>query len=177
MGVSLLTNLAQAPGHRMALSGLSGQVQLSTPTVIHLVEAFKNLFLLWTHGKRIFFSDVGLASYLGADRIENSLFHMERFVYQELYAQLSYLYRAQFSFDTYSSRGGVQIPFVVRVKDKPTLAIVIDPTDGASEKSLKGITWFSKLQKQPVIGVVLHNGTSAYVASTGAYCIPYTWIC
>jgi len=171
-----LSTLAQAQGQSVSLSDLGRRVQLATPTVIHLIRAFEDLFILRPHGKSWFFSDCGMAHFLGADQNKGSLFHMERFVYQEIYAQLNYLHKASFSYGPYLTRGGVRIPFVVDIQDSPVLAIVVDPTDGASEKSLKSLTWFAKKRRAPVVSLVLHRGSKAYLSSTSALCIPYDWI-
>ena len=173
---AMLFELAQVQGQMISLSDLGRRVQLSTPTVIQLMKAFQDLFIIRSHGKSWFFSDCGIGHFLGASRSENTLFHMERFVYQELYAQLNYLHRAHFRFDPYLTRGGVRIPFVIDVEGAPTLAIVVDATDGASEKSLKSLTWFAKKRKSPVVSVVLHHGARPYLSSTSAICIPYDWI-
>lgn len=173
---AVLSALAQNQGQAISLSDLGRRVQLSTPTVIQLIRAFEDLFIIRPHGKSFFFSDSGMAHFLGADRNESTLFHMECFVYQELYAQLNYLHKANFRFGSYLTRGGVRIPFVVELQDSPVLAIVVDATDGASEKSLKSLTWFSKKRRTPVLSVVLHHGSKAYLASTSAICIPYDWI-
>lgn len=173
---ALLIELAQMQGQPISFSNLGGKVQLSTPTVIQLIRAFEGLFILRPHGKGFYFSDCGISSFLGASKSENALFHMERFVYQELYSQLTYLYRTQFRFEPYLTRGGVRIPFVIEREKGATVAIVVDATDGASEKSLKSLTWFCKKRKKPVIPVVLHGGTKPYLSSTSAVCLPYEWI-
>ncbi len=173
---TMLFEIAQAQGQALSLSDLGRRVQLSTPTVIQLIRAFENLFIIRPHGKSWFFSDCGMGHFLGASRNENTLFHMERFVYQELHAQLNYLHRANFRFEPYLTRGGVRIPFVIDVEGAPTLAIVVDATDGASEKSLKSLTWFAKKRKNPIVSVVLHHGSKPYLSSTSAICIPYDWI-
>lgn len=173
---SILISLAQNQGQAISLSALSRQVQLSTPSVIQMIRGFEDLFILRPHGKTWFFSDCGMSSFLGADRNSNPLFQMERFIYQELYAQLSYDYRARFTLQPYLSRGGVRIPFVVRLKEAPAIAITVDAGEGASEKSLKGLTWFAKQHREPVVGIVLHRGKSAYLSATGSLCLPFNWI-
>jgi len=172
----ILSELAQNQGHAVSLSDLGRRVQLSTPTVIQLIRAFEDLFIVRPHGKSWFFSDCGMAHFLGAGRNESPLFHMERFVYQELYAQVNCFHKANFRFDPYLTRGGVRIPFVIERPDSSPLAIVVDASDGASEKSLKGLTWFAKKRRISVASVVLHRGSRAYLASTSAICIPYDWI-
>ena len=173
---AILSTLAQNQGQTLSLSDLGRRVQLSAPTAIQLIRAFENLFIVRPHGRSWFFSDSGMAHFLGVDRNVSPLFRMECFIYQELHAQLNYLHKASYGFAPYSTRGGVRIPFVIELRDAPTLAIVADATDGASEKSLKSLTWFAKKRRSPVVSAVLHHGERAYVASTGAICIPYEWI-
>lgn len=173
---TLLSALALAQGQSLSLSDLGRRVQLSTPTVIQLLGAFEALFIIRSHGKSWFLSDCGMAHFLGVGAIENPLFHMERFIFQELHAQLNYLHKARFRLYPHLTRGGARIPFVVELEGLPTVAVVADPTDGASEKSLKSLTWFSKKHRRPVIPLVLHRGTKGYRASTSAICLPYEWI-
>jgi hypothetical protein len=67
------------------------------------------------------------------------------------------------------------VPFIIRIEGLPTLAVVVDETEGASEKSLKSLTAYRRTHKAPKC-VVLHAGTRAYVSATGVLCMPYTWI-
>lgn len=173
---SILTTMAQGHTLGFSASSIGRQVQLSTPTVLQMIRAFEDLFIVRPLGKEWYFTDVGMASYLGAERINNPLFHMERFAYQELYAQLNYSHRGLFKFQSYTTRGGVRIPFLIQIKNSPWIAITIDASEGGSEKSLKGLTWFSKKSKEPIIGVVLHHGSTSYVSSTGALCLPLHWL-
>lgn len=173
---AMLSFLAQNQGQMISLSDLGRRVQLSAPTAIQLIQAFEDLFVIRRHGKGWFMTDSGVSHFLGADKSEDRLFAMQRFVYQELYAQLNYLHKARFDFDAYQTRGGANIPFVVTLKDAPTVAIVVDASDGGSEKSLKSLTWFMKKRRGKVVPLVLHRGQRAYVASNGALCLPYYWI-
>lgn len=173
---SILQVLAQSSIQTPSASHIARSAQLSTPTVLNLLSAFEALFLIRSRGQSWAFTDLGLSSHLGAARVENDLFHMERFVYQELYAQLTYCHRSRFQMECYSTRGGIRIPFILKVEGAPTIAISVDPTLGATEKSLKGLTYFQKRNPEPIISVVLHRGTTGYVSSLGTYCIPYHWI-
>lgn len=173
---ALLQFIAQSQGQLISLSSISRQVQISTPTVIQLIQAFVDLFILKPHGKSWYFTDCGMASHLGAARVENPLFQMERWIHSEIRAQLSYQHRSSFEFSSFSTRGGARVPFIIQIKGKPTIAMAVDPSKGASEKSLKSLTAFQKKSKKPVLSVVLHTGQEAYCSSTGALCIPYPWI-
>jgi len=173
---SLLQILAQAQGEPVSHRYLARRVQVSAPTVIQLLTAFVDLFLIKPHGKSYYFVDCGMASHLGASRVENPLFHMERWVHSELLAQLTYHHRAGFEFYPFTTRGGARVPFVVELEGRPPVAIVVDPSTGASEKSLKSLTAFRKSKRTAVTCVVLHAGTNAYESSSGVACIPYPWI-
>jgi predicted AAA+ superfamily ATPase len=173
---SLLQLIAQTQGLPLSMTQLGRQVQISTPTVIQLLQAFVDLFIIKPHGKAWYFTDCGMASFLGGNKVENRLFQMERWIYSELRAQLNYSYRASFEFSSYSTRGGARLPFVVHLEDFGTIAIAVDASQGASEKSLKSLTSFQKAQKKRVRSVVLHDGTECYQSSTGAICIPFEWI-
>lgn len=174
---SILLTLAQNQGQVVSLSDLGRRVQVSTPTIVQLMRAFEDLFLIRPHGKNCwYFADSGIATYLGTGSNENRLFHLERFVYHEMSAQINYGSKAVGQFGPYLTRGGVRVPFVVESHGGPTLAVVVDATEGASEKSLKSLTWFSRKRHVPVVRVVLHSGDKAYLSATGALCMPYEWI-
>lgn len=174
---SILSTLAQSQGHAISLSDLGRRVQVSTPTVVRLMRAFEDLFLIRPHGKNCwYFADSGMATHLGAGLNENRLFHLERFVYHEISAQINYGSKAIYRFGPYLTRGGVRVPFVVESRNEPTLAVMVDATEGASEKSLKSLTWFRRRRRVPVVPVVLHSGDKAYLSATKVLCIPYEWI-
>ena len=173
---SLLQQLAQTQGTPISFRDLARRVQISTPTAIQLVSAFVDLFLIKPHGKSFYLTDCGIASHLGASKIENPLFQMERWVYSELLAQLMYRHRGAFHFYPFSTRGGALVPFVVEIEGHPPLAIVVDASGGASEKSLKSLTALQRTRKGPIKCVVLHSGKTSYESSSGVSCIPYHWI-
>jgi len=173
---SLLQILAQTQGDLVSHRSLGRKVQISTPTVTQLLAAFVDLFLIKPHGKSYYFVDCGMASYLGAARIENRLFHMERWIHSELLAQLTYRHRAAFEFYPFTTRGGARVPFVIELDGAPPMAIVVDASTGASEKSLKSLTAFRKARRSTMKGIVLHDGTTAYESTSGAICLPYRWI-
>ncbi len=173
---ALLQKLAQLQGQPISMTQLGRQVQISTPTVIQLVRAFADLFIIKPHGKSFYFTDCGMASYLGADRVEDPLFQMERWIYTELRSQLQYQHRSSYELSQFATRGGARVPFVVEIEGRRPVAIVVDPTPGASEKSLKSLNVFKKQRRKPFYPVVLHAGSTASIASTGALALPYTWI-
>jgi hypothetical protein len=117
-----------------------------------------------------------MASFLGANQVENALFQMERWIHSELRAQLQYRHRASFEFYDFSTRGGARVPFVIEIEGMTPFAIAVDASQGASEKSLKSLSSFQKNRKKRAHLIVLHAGTEAYTASTGALCLPYPWI-
>jgi predicted AAA+ superfamily ATPase len=175
---SLLTLVAQNQGEEMSLAALGRRIHLSTPTVIQLLQAFESLFLIRPLGRTYFFTDCGMASYLNPGHERNPDFDLERLAYQELYAQLVYSYRAQFTLERYLTRGGVKVPFVIKLQRKPNLnlAIGVDAEAGATEKSLKSLTWYSKRSRERIVSVVLHQGPKGYIASNGTLCIPIQWM-
>jgi predicted AAA+ superfamily ATPase len=173
----LLASLALAQGQLISLSELGRRVQLSTPTVIQMIQAFEDLFLVRRHGKSLFLSDCGIGTFLGARRGDDTLGDMEHFLFQELYAQLNYSHRAQFKFSPYLTRGGIRIPFIIELNGRNTIAIMVDQSDGGSEKSLKSLGRFVKQHRKACTPIVLHGGVRSYVASSGALCLPYSWVC
>ena len=174
--LGLLKILSQVQGQPISMSALGRRIQISTPTVIQLVQAFVDLFILKAHGNGFYFTDCGMASHLGAARVEDPLFQMERWIYGELRAQLQYQHRSSYEFAEFATRGGARVPFVAEIEGMAPIAIVADSTAGASEKSLKSLNAFQKSRKKKAHLVVLHSGRDAYIASTGALCLPYPWI-
>jgi len=169
----LLQSIAQNQGQLISLSALGRQTQLSTPTVTQLLRAFEDLFILKSHGKTWYFTDCGMTSFLGASRVDHKLFQMERWVYSELRAQLQYLHRSSFELSSFSTRGGARVPFVVQIEGHPPVGIVVDATQGASEKSLKSLNSLKRTRRKPTVLVALHAGEVAYLSSTGVLCLPF----
>ena len=73
-----------------------------------------------------------------------------------------------------TTRGGVDVPFVVKIEGI-TFGITVDEEPHASEKSLKSLGKFRKKVKNSQT-IAIHCGKTAYLSSTGIWCLPIEWL-
>ncbi len=168
---SIFVNLANQQGTRINQSELARRLHTSVPTIKALLNSMEGLFLIREVSGAYFVEDQGLASafiHLGS---EPDLHWLRRLAFQELNAQLSYFHRNEAVLTSYRSRGGVDIPFLVDFRDGVQVALCVDDTDGASDKSQKSLSWHRKHHAKAK-GIVLHLGERAYVTSGGHAAIP-----
>lgn len=96
-------------------------------------------------------------------------------IFSELKAQWIYRKDEVLAFDSYQTRGGSHVPFVVRLRNGKTLAIIYEDSDEIPEKAVKSIYSIQKKQKN-VRGIILNHGKKAQVLKNSIWTIPYTWI-
>ena len=123
-----------------------------------------------------FGEDLGLSEYLSPKSADEGRGRLLQFIFCELKSQLRYFHPEVSSFESISSRGGVDVPIVIFESNRPTVAISVSDTDGASDKTLKSLTWAEKSLGHSLIKIVLHCGKRGYLSSTGLPCIPVRWI-
>ena len=168
---NLLASLLRMSGGLINQADLAREISTSKPTIKKMIDAFEDLFLIKRHGKTVFPTDLGLANYLGENSDLSKRKILLNLLFSELYAQLRYSFPSQFKFEEYKTRGGVDIPFLIKIKNHPTIAIVVDVGEGASDKSQIGLSWYKK--KDPkAITVAIHRGKVAYISHNGHLCIP-----
>ncbi len=172
---ALATGVLKECGSPVNHSRLAKNSGLSAPTVRRLLGALEGLFLIRRHGRCFFGTDTGLTHFLVKEWEPDSRPFLLSTVFMELTRQLSYRYPNLHEFDEFRSRGGIDVPFLIRVQGHAPLAIVPDITEGASNKSLISLTWFKKKFKDAKT-IVLHRGNRAYQASSGHLCLPYEMI-
>jgi len=172
--------VVERSGYPLEFADIARRAGCSQPTLSRLIGAFEGLFLIRRHGlnQPVFFcEDLGLSQYIYPYPKHDSKTPLLHFVFSELYSQMIYFHHHEVAFDSYRSRGGVDVPFIFTTKNQPNIAIVVDDSDGASDKSLKSLTWYSKkIPRMRVIKIVLHRGSKGYISSSGVPCIPIQWI-
>ena len=80
-----------------------------------------------------------------------------------------------FEFSNYTTRGGVDVPFVIQQEELGIVCIAIDADDGASDKSLNSLTRIKK-KFHKAKTVVLHLGKESYLSHAGHLCLPFDCI-
>ncbi len=161
------------PLNRLALARAAG---VSRPTIDSLLRAFEGLFLIRFHGNTCYCEDQGLASFVIGDHSLAPKYQWQRWIFCELLAQLRYLHADQFELGHYQTRGGAELPFVVKREKRGSLGIAFDTSTGATEKSQKSIHSFLKTAQSKGRGVILHLGQEAYVTPSSIPAIPIHWI-
>jgi len=165
-------------GYPFSVAELARKVGCSEPTMARVILAFEGLFLIRKHGvsDSVYFGeDLGLSQYLSPPNSEEERGRLLQFIFCELRSQVSYFHPEITSFERITSRGGIDLPFVIFKANKPVIAISVSDTDGASDKALKSLTWAKKSLKG-LSGIVLHKGEKGYISSTGIPCLPVRWI-
>ncbi|MCM2324144.1 MAG: AAA family ATPase [Oligoflexia bacterium] len=169
---ALFGELARHQGERTNLASLARKINTSIPTLQAVFAAFEGLFLIRPVGDTYYVEDQGLASVAIPGVGESELHRLRRVVFQELWSQLSYQFRGEFTLENYRTRGGIEVPFLIRFNAGPILAICVDETEGASDKTQKSLTWLRKREPRAK-GLVFHNGSAAYVSPGGHLALPF----
>ena len=171
---TLAAELARLQGDPLNHTALARKVGVSAPTVRRLLSALQALFLIRPCGGTFYFEDQGIASFL-LPSVQNpkhlSLFDRRRVLFQELFSQLNYQYRGIFTLSHYQTRGGIDVPFLMQFHDGTEIAIVIDETQSASDRSQKSLTWLKKIKKN-LIGIIVNAGSDVFVTRHGHLVVP-----
>lgn len=173
--ITLLRELARLQGMPVALTHLARLIGFSAPGTKEIILAMQGLFLLRPHGKTYFIEDAGLSHYLAPWMDRMTRFDMLRLLYHEFRVATRHLLGSAVELTSYTTRGGVDIPLVLKFKTGQYLAIGIDDEDSPSEKTLKGLTWFKK-NHPSAHTLVLYRGDEAYLTASGTSCLPWTWV-
>ena len=154
---------------------LAKVVGTSGPTVHRMLSAFEALFLLKQHGSTYYPCDIGLDYHLLQNSDLDNRLQLLKALFIELRTQLEYRYRSHYEFSDVQTRGGIHIPFHVRLKNQGQFAITLDAEPRTSDKSQKSLTWYKK-KSQQIRTIAIHLGEKGYVSSAGHLCIPIHWI-
>lgn len=173
----LLVELSQNQGLKVSVESLARKLNISAPTTRALIEAYTGLYLIRRLGDVYYVEDSGLAGHLNhglnvsPDQVYRSL------VFRELNSGLLNYFPRSAKLTSYSTRGGVDVPFTIHL-DHLTLGFAVDASENVSEKSLKSLGKFAKSKERSatVRKIAFHLGENAYESSNGAWCLPITYI-
>jgi predicted AAA+ superfamily ATPase len=170
----ILKELARLQGLPCSISHLARLAGLSVPGTKQILQAMEGLFLLRPYGPTYFVEDVGLGHHLSPWNGTISRHDMIKLLYHEFRVLLRMHFGSGAEATWYTTRGGLEIPFLIKFKTGQTLAIGIDDEDYPSEKVLKSLTWYKK--SHPLTKtLVLCRRTDAIQAVNGTLCLPWTW--
>lgn len=172
--LQLLKEIAAQQGLPMNATLLARKAHTSVTTVMHILRAFEGLFLIRAYDGTYFIEDLGVSNFLYRSDETFTRQNMIQILFQELRAQISYSATFSASMAPYSTRGGVDVPFVITI-GKHTLAIGVDDGQTPTEKSLKSLTWFKKKHKLANI-LLLCRCEKAFTTISGVPCLPWTWV-
>jgi len=171
----LFRELAALQGSPINLAALARNANTSIPTLKNTLEAFEGLFLIRPYGETYYIEDLGLSHFVhrGSDLLDRK--SMIKILFHEFRTQLNLTQNLSADMQPYSTRGGIDIPFVITTADSQTLAIAVDDSEDPSEKSLKGLTWFCK--KNPTAKkLILCRRKEPITMTNGTLCLPWTWV-
>lgn len=167
----ILRWISRNQGLRLNYSNIARAVSSSVPTLKRAIDAMESLFLVRRLGDSSFIEDQGLATHLMGGVVDSHKFQATRFFFQEIRTQVAYHPGQPLFLESYKTRGGTEIPFIIRSHQSPLIAITVDGEDYVSEKSLRGLALFRKqFQKSTV--VALHMGKRFYHSSNEIICAP-----
>lgn len=168
----LFSSIASQQGMKINLSILARKLNTSVPTVKNLLGAMESLFLIRGFDGIYYVEDQGLASSVIPISTETPLHRARRVIFQELWSQLSYGFRGKFKISPYQTRGGIEVPFLIQLDSGKSLAICVDETQGATDKTQKSLSWLQK--KSPATrGIILHQGNRYYLTVGGHLAVPH----
>jgi hypothetical protein len=171
----IVSAVAARQGLPVNLSELARVAGCSVPTVKTALEALEGLFLVRPFGKSWFLEDVGLATHLAPPAESGSRIGMAREAYYELRLQHAIHLRHEAVMKPYTTRGGIDVPFLFEFKDGSRLAVLIDAGERPSEKSLKSVTWLGKRFSR-LKALILTNGDNGRELTKGCASLPFGWI-
>lgn len=167
----ILTALAVREGDPVNLSQVARVAGTSMPTVKSTLAALEGLFLIRPYGRARYLADIGLARHLAAGAPPGVRAQMLRLAYHELTQQLYLQWRHQARMGPYTTRGGIDVPFLLQFNDGRRLAVLIDIGERPSDKSLKSVTWLKK-RFANLRAVILMNAGQALPIAADTLAVP-----
>lgn len=172
---AILMAIAGRQGLAINLSEIARMAGCSMPTIKNALEAMEGLFLVRPYGKTWFIEDAGLAHHLSQMPGHTERLSMICAAYYELRLQHSFHLRHEAIMNPYTTRGGIDVPFLFEFKNGNRLAILVDAGERASEKSLKSTTWMKK-RFSKFKAIILTDGDQAHQLNNDCACLPLNWI-
>lgn len=173
--IRLIKEIERMHGMPLNLAHLARGANTSIPTVKETLRAFEGLFLIRSYGKTYYVEDMGLGYFLRKEPIEFNRQTMIKVLFHEFRTQLNYTSILSAEMRPYTTRGGVNVPFVINSSGDQTVAIGIDDGEIPSEKSLKGLVWFCKHYPKAKT-LILCRRKNAVTTANGILCLPWTWV-
>src|SRR3989339_1452109 len=131
--ITILTELAKNQGVPACMADLSRRVGCSQPTVKAVLDALEGLFLIRPFGKTYFFEDPGLSHYLCPLEAKLTRQDMIRCLYHEFRTQIAYGSFGRVMMESYTTRGGSEIPFMLSFRSGHKLAIAVEAEETPSD--------------------------------------------
>lgn len=170
----VVSALAREQGLPVSYTKLARLASVSVPTIQNLLFALQGLFLIRSYGKTFYLEDAGLSHALHATGDTFQHLDMVRYLYYELRTQNG-LSSKRRQIEPFTTRGGMDVPFVVSSGRGHRVAISVDEAEYPSDKSIKSLVWYRKRFPQTRL-IVLTRATSARTLVSGVLCLPWTWV-
>lgn len=171
----VLVAIAGEQGLPISYSKLARIAATSVPTIQNLLAAMQGLFLIRPHGKTYFVEDAGLSHFLSPSYGEIDRLGMIRCLHSEIKTQFEIQGRHQATWGPYTTRGGIDIPFLIRFKNGRRVAIAVENDELISDKSMKSLIWFKKRFPEAHL-IALTRGSSQRILTSGLICLPWAWV-
>lgn len=172
--LSLLTAIAKNQGVKISLANYARLVGVSQPTIKSIFNALEALFLIKPFGHTYFIEDAGLSNFLSPQPLTLSLWDKIRLLHYHFRVQVTVDFPSQMTIDSYQSRSGLFVPFLIEHKAQKKLAIFVEESNRPSNKLLMSATLIKK--KFPKITpIILFDGQSEFESAKGVLCLPWQW--
>jgi predicted AAA+ superfamily ATPase len=171
----ILIAIAREQGLPISYSKLARLAATSVPTIQNILMAMQGLFLIRPHGKTYYIEDSGLSHFLNPSYGDFDRLTMIRCLYHEMKTQFEIQLRHQADWAPYTTRGGIDIPFLIKFKNGRRVAIVVENDKLISDKSLKSLVWCKKRFPNTQL-LALTRSDSARTLTSGILSLPWTWV-
>jgi predicted AAA+ superfamily ATPase len=165
--MDLFREVVAHPGEPINMSLLARRLGTSVPTIKGLLAAIEGIYLIRRQGRSYFGED---PSFSPRGRQE-----VRRFAFTVVRAWSTYLKDHQLTLGEHVTRGGSHVPFVLRSRTGAAMGITTDEDVMPSEKSMKSLQSFARLEKGAVL-VSVHRGQRAFVHRERILAVPWTWL-
>jgi len=166
--------IAREQGLPISYSTLARLASVSVPTMQSLLVALQGLFLIRSYGKTYFVEDAGLSHFLSPMNNLVDRRDMLRCLYGEFKTQMETQLKFEATLEPFTTRGGIDVPFVGTFKNGERIAIGVEAHDQPSDKTVKSLVWFKKKFPKSRL-FILTRGNKTMKLSSGIVCVPWTW--
>jgi predicted AAA+ superfamily ATPase len=171
----LFAEIARMQGLPLNELELARKTGTTAPTIKQLLAQFEALFLVRRHGKTIYCEDGGMALHSLEGATLGLHQSLKTWVFRELLAWIHYHFTGEATLSEFRTRGGAEVPFVIKWNDGRVMGVTLDADQGASSKSILSLAAFhrkvSSSHKQ-VVCVALCLGSTTRVLRSGVIQMP-----